>query len=98
MGNKSNLKRPVVIYTSTSGDIDVKSVTGSRSYRANNFGKLKVAYTKVAGHLSFFNKNDSIELTLPKDLEFEFEATTKNSSGTTSESICADRIVFFMRI
>lgn len=81
-----------VTYTSTSGDIDVKSAIGSGNYRTNNSGKLKVTYTEVAGNLSFFNKNDSIELTLPKDLEFEFEATTKNGSVNTSfqESISVD--------
>lgn len=73
-----------VTYTSTSGDIDVKSAIGSGSYRANNSGKLNVSYTDVTGDLSFFNKNDNIELTLPQDLEFEFEATTKNGSVSTS--------------
>ena len=81
-----------VTYTSTSGDIDVKSAVGSGSYRANNSGNLKVAYTEVTGDLSFFNKNDDIELILPQDLEFEFEATTKNGSVSTSfqESISID--------
>ena len=73
-----------VSYTTTKGDIDVKSAVGSGSYRADNSGQLKVNYTKVTGDLSFFNKNDSIELTLPKELEFIFEATTKNGSVTTS--------------
>ncbi|MDC7286854.1 DUF4097 domain-containing protein [Blautia schinkii] len=73
-----------VTYTSTSGDIDVKSAIGAGSYRANNSGKLNVSYTDVTGDLSFFNKNDNIELTLPQDLEFEFEATTKNGSVSTS--------------
>lgn len=73
-----------VTYTSTSGDIDVKSAIGSGSYRANNSGKLNVNYTDVTGDLSFFNKNDHIELTLPQDLEFEFEATAKNGSVSTS--------------
>ena len=81
-----------VAYTSTSGDIDVKSAVGSGSYRANNSGKIKVIYTDVTGNLTFFNKNGSIELTLPQDLEFEFEATTKNGSVSTSfqESISID--------
>ena len=81
-----------VTYTSTSGYIDVKSAIGSGSYRANNSGKLNVTYTEVTDDLSFFNKNDSIELTLPQDLEFEFEAATKNGSVSTSfqESIRAD--------
>ena len=77
-----------VTYTSTSGDIDVKSAVGSGTYRANNSGKLKVAYSKVTGDLSFFNKNDSIDLTLPPDLAFEFEATTKNGTVTTSFQEC----------
>ena len=73
-----------VTYTSTSGDIVVKSAVGSGSYRSNNSGNLKVTYTEVTGDLSFFNKNGGIELTLPQDLEFEFEATTKNGSVSTS--------------
>ena len=77
-----------VTYTSTSGDIDVKSAVGSGSYRANNSGKLKVTYTEVADDLSLFNKNDNIELTLPQDLEFDFEATTKNGSVSTSFQEC----------
>ena len=77
-----------VAYTSTSGDIDVKSAVGSGSYRANNSGNLNVTYTEVTGDLSFFNKNDSIELTLPQDLEFAFEATTKNGSVSTSFQEC----------
>lgn len=81
-----------VTYTSTSGDIVVKSAVGSGSYRTNNSGNLKVTYMEVTGDLSFFNKNDGIELTLPQDLEFEFEATTKNGSVSTSfqESISID--------
>lgn len=78
----------VVTYTSTSGDIDVKSAAGSGSYRTNNSGNLKVAYTEVTGGLSFFNKNDGIDLTLPQDLEFEFEAATKNGSVSTSFQDC----------
>lgn len=82
----------IVTYTSTSGDIDVKSAIGSGSYWANNSGKLNVIYTEVTDDLSFFNKNDNIELTLPQDLEFEFEATTKNGAVSTSfqESIHID--------
>lgn len=73
-----------VTYTSTSGDIDIKSAIGSGSYKANNSGKLNVVYSEVNGDLSFFNKNDSITLTLPENLEFEFEATTKNGSVSTN--------------
>lgn len=72
-----------VTYTSTKGDVDIKSAIGSGSYKANNSGKLEVVYTEVNGDLSFFNKNDNIMLTLPKALEFKFEATTKNGSVST---------------
>jgi len=72
-----------VTYTSTSGDVDIKSAIGSGSYTANNSGKLNVVYTEVDGDLSFFNKNDNIILTLPADLEFVFEATTKNGLIST---------------
>lgn len=69
-----------IIYQSTSGNADIKSAIGSGSYKANNSGKLNVVYSEVTGDLSFFNKNDNISLTLPSDLEFDFEATTKNGS------------------
>lgn len=73
-----------VTYTSTSGDIEVKSAVGAGSYKANNSGTLKVVYSEVTGDLSFFNKNDGINLMLPQDLEFDFEATTKNGSVSTT--------------
>lgn len=73
-----------VNYNSTSGDLDIKSAIGSGSYRANNSGKLSVVYSEVSGDLSFFNKNDAVTLTLPDDLQFSFEATTKNGSVTTN--------------
>lgn len=73
-----------VIYTSTSGNIAIRSARGSGSYTASNSGRLDVVYTDVTGDLSFFNKNETITLTLPSDLEFEFEATTKNGSVSTT--------------
>ncbi|MDF2927747.1 MAG: hypothetical protein K0R57_6661 [Paenibacillaceae bacterium] len=69
-----------ITYTSTSGNADIKSAIGSGSYKASNSGSLNVVYAEVNGDLSFFNKNDSITLTLPDNLEFEFQATTKNGS------------------
>lgn len=77
-----------VTYTSTSGNADIKSAIGSGSYKANNSGKLNVIYTEVTGDLSLFNKNDAVYLTLPADLEFEFEATTKNGSVSTTFQEC----------
>ncbi len=77
-----------VTYTSTSGNADIKSAIGSGSYKANNSGNLNVVYTEVTGDLFLFNKNDSIKLTLPADLEFEFEATTKNGSISTTFPEC----------
>lgn len=73
----------VVSYTSTSGDAEFLSATGSGNYKANHSGKLSVIYEEVTGNLSLYNKNDSIELTLPSALEFEFEAITKNGSVKT---------------
>lgn len=73
-----------VAYTSTSGDADIKAAIGSGSYKANNSGKLSVTYKKVTGDLSLFNKNDNIALTLPENLSFEFWATTKNGSISTT--------------
>lgn len=77
-----------VEYTSTSGTADIKAALGSGSYRANNSGGLDVSYTEVTGDLYFFNKNDNIHLTLPKDLSFAFEATTKNGSVSTTFQEC----------
>lgn len=81
-----------VVYTSTSGNLTVKSALGSGSYQANNSGKLDVVYSKVMGDLSFFHKNEDIDLTIPKDLEFTLEAKTKNGtiSTTFQEKIKAD--------
>lgn len=73
-----------VTYTTTSGDIEVKSASGSGRYEASNSGKLKVVYDSVGGDLFFLNKNDDITLNLPKDLEFRFEAATKNGSVSTN--------------
>lgn len=77
-----------VTYTSTSGNADIKSAAGSGSYRANNSGNLKVVYTEVTDDLYFYNKNDSIQLTLPEKLSFEFAATTKNGSVSTTFQEC----------
>lgn len=77
-----------VTYTTTSGNADIKSAIGSGNYKANNSGELNVIYTEVTGNLSFFNKNDGIYVTLPADLEFEFEAATKNGSISTSFQEC----------
>lgn len=73
-----------VTCTTTSGSMDIKAAYGSGSYRADNSGELNVVYAGVTGDLSFFNKNDSIHVTLPENLEFEFEATTKNGSVSTN--------------
>ena len=73
-----------VTYTTTSGNADIKSAIGSGTYKADNSGELNVIYTEVTGDLSFYNKNDSIHVTLPANLEFEFEATTKNGSVSTT--------------
>lgn len=73
-----------VAYTTTSGNADIRSAAGSGSYQAKNSGKLRVVYTEVTGDLSFLNKNDDIYVTLPADLEFAFEATTKNGTVSTT--------------
>lgn len=77
-----------VEYTSTSGNADIKSAVGSGSYRANNSGRLNVNYAEVTGDLYLFNKNEDIHLTLPPNLSFEFEATTKNGSISTTFGEC----------
>lgn len=81
-----------VTYTTTSGNTDIKSAVGLGTYRVNNSGELRVLYAEVTGDLSFYNKNDGIHVTLPPDLEFEFEATTKNGSVSTTfpENISID--------
>lgn len=73
-----------VTYTTTSGNAAIQSAIGSGSYKAYNSGELYVRYTEVTGDLVFFNKNDSIQITLPADLAFAFEATTKNGSISTN--------------
>lgn len=73
-----------VLYASTSGNCEIGSAIGSGEYKAENSGRLDVNYTEVDGDLSLFNKNDDIRLTLPKALEFEFRAVTKNGSVKTS--------------
>lgn len=77
-----------VEYTSTSGNADIISAVGCGSYKANNSGSLNIVYTEVTGDLYFFNKNDTINLTLPEGLSFEFEATTKNGSVSTTFQEC----------
>ncbi len=72
-----------VTYRTTSGNADIKTAIGSGSYRAENSGTLNVLYTEVTGDLSFFNKNDAVQITLPKDLEFYLIAKTKDGSITT---------------
>lgn len=59
--------------------MDIKSAVDSGNYKANNYGNLNIQYTKIANNLSFFNKNDNINIILPKNLEFEFVEKTKNS-------------------
>lgn len=67
-----------VTYTSTSGNAEFLSASGSGAYKANNSGTLSVVYDEVTGDLSFFNKNDSVQVKLPENLAFTFEAVTKN--------------------
>lgn len=73
-----------VAYTSTSGNGEFQSVTGSGTYKAENSGKLSVAYEEVTGDLSLYNKNDSVKLWLPEQLSFAFKAATKNGSVSTN--------------
>lgn len=72
-----------VTYVSTSGDIEIKSAVGEGNYKAENSGILDITYTDVTGDLYLYNKNDDVELKLPKDLHFRFEAVTKNGSVST---------------
>lgn len=69
---------------STSGDTEIKSASGSGSYRAENSGMLRVTYQEVNGDLTLFNKNDNINLTLPENLDFYFQAAAKNGDITAS--------------
>lgn len=70
--------------TTTGGELDISSAAGQGSYQVLNSGRLHVAYAEVTGDLSFFNKNDDIHVALPADLEFEFEAKTKNGEISTT--------------
>ena len=69
-----------ISYTTTSGTAVIKSAAGSGVYRAENSGQRYVSYEKVDGDLSFYNKNDKIELLLPRGLEYELRAVTKNGT------------------
>ena len=69
-----------VSYTSTHGSLTVDSAKGSGSYKAENSGNLEVNYDELSGDLYMFNKNDDIDLSLPENLSFKFQATTKNGS------------------
>lgn len=73
-----------VTYVSTSGNAEFLSASGSGTYKANNSGTLSVIYDKVIGDLTFYNKNDNVQISIPKDLEFEFEAITKNGKIETN--------------
>ncbi|MDE6621006.1 MAG: DUF4097 domain-containing protein [Lachnospiraceae bacterium] len=73
-----------VIYVSISGDIEIQSAVGAGSYKAENSGMLNITYTDAAGDLYLYNKNDDVELSLLEDLNFKFEAATKNGSVSTS--------------
>lgn len=77
-----------VRYTTTSGDLRIESAAGSGDYRAENSGVLEVAYVQVDGALSLYNKNGDIALTIPADLEFTFEAGSKNGTVTTTFQDC----------
>ncbi len=72
-----------VSYVTTSGDLNVTEAAGAGQYRAENSGVLKVVYNEVKGDLSFFNKNGNVDITLPAELAFQFEAKTKNGTITT---------------
>lgn len=73
-----------VTYTSTSGNAEFLSASGSGIYKANNSGTLSVIYDEVRGDLTFFNKNDNVQIRLPENLEFRFEAITKNGKIDTN--------------
>lgn len=72
-----------VTYVSTSGDIEIQSAAGEGSYKAENSGMMDITYTDAVGDLYFYNKNDDVELTLPEDLSFRFEAITRNGCVST---------------
>lgn len=86
----------VINYSSTAGNAEFTSTVGSGKFKNNNSGKLSINYTEVRDNLFIYNKNDSIELTLPNSLEFNFKATTKNGSVSTSfpESITHNNDTF----
>lgn len=73
-----------VTYTSTNGNIKIASAVGAGVYEASNSGMLDVDYVQVNGDLTFSNKNDDINLTLPPELEFDFAAESKNGTIDTN--------------
>lgn len=66
---------------STSGDTEIEAASGSGSYQTTS-GELDVAYVKADGDLTLTSQSGDVSLTLPANLEFNFEGTT--GSGTIS--------------
>ncbi len=73
-----------VSFVTTSGSADIRAAVGSGSYTSTNSGRLSVAYTRVTGDLSLYGKNGDVILSLPEELDFTFEAATKNGSISTA--------------
>lgn len=73
-----------VTYNTTSGSLTLQSAYGFGSYHVGNSGTLDVTYQEVTGPLTLFNKNGAIDLTVPEDLAYEFQATSKNGSVSTT--------------
>lgn len=71
-----------VDYRGTSADLTVVDAVGSGQYIFDNSGNMQIAYSKVTGDLSLYNKNDNVNLKIPQD--FEFDMQTKSKNGKTS--------------
>lgn len=52
--------------------------------KQESFRGMNVTYTMADNNLYPFNKNDTVNLTVPADLEFRFSATAKNGSVYTA--------------
>lgn len=72
-----------ITYESKGGNLIMNDASGSGNFQATGDGDMTLSFLQVSGDLSAFLKNGKITLTLPKNLDFVFSATTKNGNIQT---------------
>ena len=73
-----------ISYTTTSGSLELKDITGAARLNAQGDGDITAHFTAVTGDVSIHNKNGGISLFLPEMLAFQFVAETRNGTVTTN--------------